>query len=363
MGSFLEQPNNFPLCETIANVLTGWYDSRDKGFSFRSAGLQLVIAQLDDFCTKSTEQRVGLVRKHDELKQSVDKNGREVADHIERVEVIRQQLVEAEKQLASSRQKLETVQEEERKCFEQQRILKEKAEELRKCREFYKDELDKTTSVINQLSSKLKEHRCVSCLAQEEVLLFLQELEIPNPIRDLFKKNQIGGKALELVSDHNLQNLGMSDINLRKGLLHAICNVRVHGCIHVAPPLGASGDALAAWWNADEVSKWLEEQGFDFPSLKGLTGRTLIHLSEDDISQFGILMGPALELKSKCETLKQSFFSFSQQQSAHFSFILLYELKPFQAWFLVGQFPKSVFHQIAHQNTFAPFHTKSCKIL
>ena len=156
------------------------------------------------------------------------------------------------------------------------------------------------------------------------MLLFLQELDIPKPIRDSFKKNQVGGKALKLVSDRNLRELGMSDINQRKGLLHAICNVRVHGCIHVAPPVGACGDGLAAWWSADEVWKWLEEQGFSFPCLKGLTGRTLIHLSDEDISQFGLPMGPALELKEKCETLKQSFFSFVHQQRESLFLLLLF---------------------------------------
>ena len=119
---------------------------------------------------------------------------------------------------------------------------------------------------------------------------------------------------MKRVSDSILRELGMSDINQRKGLLHSICNVRVHGCIHVAPPVGACGDGLAAWWSADEVWKWLEEQGFSFPCLQWLTGRTLIHLSDDDITQFGLPIGPALELKEKCETLKQSFFSFVHQQ-------------------------------------------------
>ena len=197
-----------------------------------------------------------------------------------------------------------------KKCFEQQNISTTKSEELGKIRDFYKGELDKTRNVMNQLSSKLKESRDVSCLSQEEVLVFLQELGIPKPIRDSFKKNQIGGKALKLVSDRNIRELGMSDINQRKGLLHSICNVRVHGRIRVAPPPGACGDGLAAWWSADEVWKWLEEQDFSFPCLKGLTGQSLIHLSDEDISQFGLPMGPALELKDKCETLKQSFFSF-----------------------------------------------------
>ena len=145
---------------------------------------------------------------------------------------------------------------------------------------------------MNQLSSKLKKHRCVSCLTQEEVLLFLQELDIPKSIRDSFKKNQVGGKALKLISDRNLRDLGMSDINQRKGLLHSICNVRENGCIRVAPPPPQTstaagvccGDGLAAWWSADEVWKWLKEQDFNFPSLKGLTGQSLIHLSDEDIS-------------------------------------------------------------------------------
>ena len=173
-------------------------------------------------------------------------------------------------------------------------------------RDFYKGELDKTRSVMNQLSSKLKKHRCVSCLTQEEVLLFLQELDIPKSIIDSFTKNQVGGKALKLLSDRNLRELGMSDINHRKALLHSICNVRENGCIRVAPPPPpllagvCCGDGLAAWWSADEVWKWLQEQDFNFPCLKGLTGQSLIHLSDEDISQFGLPMGPALELKEKC---------------------------------------------------------------
>ena len=175
-----------------------------------------------------------------------------------------------------------------------------KTEELIKCRDFYKGELDKTRSVMNQLSSKLKESRDVSCFSQEEVLLFLQELDIPKPIRDSFKKNQVGGKALKLVSDQNLRELGMSDINQRKGLLHSICNVRVHGCIHVAPPVGSMWvmDLLRGGVLMKCGSGW-EEQGFNFPCLKGLTGRILIHLSDDDITQFGLPIGPALELKEK----------------------------------------------------------------
>ena len=232
----------------------------------------------------------------------------------DRVEMIRKQLAEAEKQLYSSRQKLETLRHEEQECLEKQRVFTGKAEELRKFCDLYRGELDKTRSVMNQLSSKLKEHRSVSCLSQEEVLLFLQELEIPKPIKESFKANQIGGKALQLVTDRNLRELGMSNINHRKGLLHAICNVLENGCIHVAPPPRAYGDGLIAWWSAEEVWKWLEEQGFSFPCLKGMTGRTLIHLSDEDISQFGLPMGPALELKAKCETLKQSFFYCSKQQ-------------------------------------------------
>ena len=136
---------------------------------------------------------------------------------------------------------------------------------------------------------------------------------------------------MKLVSDRNLRELGMSDINQRKGLLHSICNVRVHGCIHVAPPVGACcGDGLAAWWSADEVWKWLKEQGFSFPCLKGLTGRTLIHLSDEDITQFGLPMGPALELKEKCETLKQSFFSFVHQQRESFLLLLFVEVLIFR---------------------------------
>ena len=304
---FLAQPLGVPLSKNTTQVLAMLCESTY--VSLRSSGLQLVVSQLNSFCSKSIEQRNEFIRKHAELRCSVDESTRDVSEQGERVEMMRKQLAEAEKQLDSSRQKLETLKHEEKECSEKQSIFAGKAEGLRKCCDFYRGELDKTSSVMNQLSSKLKEHRSISCLSQEEVLLFLQELDIPKPIRELFKTNQIGGKALELVSDRNLRELGMSDINHRKVLFHSICNVRVHGCIHVAPPIGVCGDELAAWWSAEEAWKWLEEQGFSFPCLKGLTGRTLIHLNDEDISQFGLPMGPALELKVKCETLKHSFFS------------------------------------------------------
>ena len=322
--SFLEKPPGVPLCTTTMQVVDVLCDSSATRFSLRSSGLQILLSQLEIFCSKSTKQLAELNRKHDNLQCSIDESNHEVHERVEQVEVLRKLLVEAEKQLASSQQKHQTLVEEEHKCSEEQKICTVKTEELIKCRDFYKGELDKTRSVMHQFSSKLKESRDVSCLTQEEVLLFLQELDIPKPIRDSFKKNQIGGKALKLISDRNLRELGMSDINQRKGLLHSICNVRVHGCIHVAPPVGACcGDGLAAWWSADEVWKWLEEQGFSFPCLKGLTGRTLIHLSDEDISQFGLPMGPALELKEKCETLKQSFFSFVHQQRESFFFVVV----------------------------------------
>ena len=322
--SFLEKPTSFPLCNTTMQVVDVLCDPSATRFSFRSSGLQIVLSQLEIFCSKSTEQLDELHRKQDKLQFSIDESNHEVHERVEQVEVLRKQLVEAEKQLASSQQKHQTLVEEEHKCSEEHNICTVKTEELIHCRDFYKGELDKTRSVMNQLSSKLKGSQDVSCLSQEEVLLFLQELDIPKPIRDSFKKNEVGGKALKLVSDRNLRELGMSDINQRKGLLHAICNVRVHGCIHVAPPVGACGDGLAAWWSSDEVWKWLEEQGFSFPCLKGLTGRTLIHLSDEDISQFELPMGPALELKEKCETLKQSFFSFVHQQRESLFLLLLF---------------------------------------
>ena len=312
--SFLETQTGVPLCNTAMQVLEVLCGSSATSFSFRSSGLQILVSQLEIFCAKSTEQLDELNRKHDKLQCTIDGSNREVHERVERVEVLRKQLAEAEKQLESSQKKHRTLIDEEQKCSEEQKICTVKSEELRKILDFYKGELDKTRSVMNQLSSKLKESKDVSCLSQEEVLLFLQELDIPKPIRDSFKKNQIGGKALKLVSDRILRELGMSDINRRKALIHAICNVRVHGCIHVAPPPGACGDGLAAWWSSDEVWKWLEEQGFSFPCLKGLPGRTLIHLSDKDITKFGLPIGPALELQEKCETLKQAFLSFVPQQ-------------------------------------------------
>ena len=312
---FLQTESGVPLSETTKNVLEMLCDPSDRSFSIRSAALHFAFSELDTFFCSSSAQVDALLKEYDELKCDVKAANQEVNEQVADVTRIRSQLGEAEKKLASARQKHETLVAKKTKSRAQRKIATVKTEELRMSRDFYKGELDKTRSVMNQLSSKLKKHRCVSCLTQEEVLLFLQELDIPKSIRDSFKKNQVGGKALKLISDRNLRELGMSDINQRKGLLHSICNVRVHGCIHVAPPVGACcGDGLAAWWSADEVWKWLEEQGFSFPSLKGLTGRTLIHLSDEDISQFGLPMGPALELKEKCETLKQSFFSFVHQQ-------------------------------------------------
>ena len=64
-----------------------------------------------------------------------------------RVELFRKQLVEAEKQLASSQQNHQTLVEEEHKCSEEHKICAVKTEELIKCRDFYKGELDKTRSV------------------------------------------------------------------------------------------------------------------------------------------------------------------------------------------------------------------------
>ena len=318
--SFLEHESGVPLSETTKKVLEILCEPSDKAFSIRSAGLQLLFSKLDTFCSASSAKLDALIQEHDELKCGVDDSNQEVQEHVEEVERIRRQLGEAEKKLVSARQKHETLVDKEKKSFEQQKISTVKTEELRKTRDFYKGELDKTRSVMNQLSSKLKKHRCVSCLSQEEVLFFLQELDIPKSIRDSFKKNQVGGKALKLISDRNLRELGMSDINQRKALLHSICNVRENGCIRVAPPPPAAGvccDGLAAWWSADEVWKWLKEQDFNFPNLTGLTGQSLIHLSDEDISQFELPMGPALELKEKCETLKQSFFSSVHNRSDH----------------------------------------------
>ena len=313
MQSFFAQFCGMPLSETT-KVLEMLCESSDKGFAFRSAALQLVVSQLDSFCSEASKQQDLFIQKRNESQRNIEKRTREVSYHVGRLEIIRKLLAEAEKHLASSQKKLQKLRDAEQDYCKKQRDFTAKAEEYRKYRDFYKGELDKSRSVIKQLSSKLKEYSSVSCLSQEEVLLFLQELDIPKAMRESFKNNQIGGKALDLVSDRNLRDLGMNDINQRKALLHAICNVRVHGCIHVAPPHGASGDALAAWWNADEVWKWLEEQSCSFPCLKGLTGRTLIHLSAEDISQFGLPMGTALELKAKCKSLKQSFFSFAHQQ-------------------------------------------------
>ena len=126
---------------------------------------------------------------------------------------------------------------------------------------------------------------------------------------------------------------------------------------------------LLRGWSADEVWKWLEEQGFSFPCLKGLTGRTLIHLSDDDITQFGLPIGPALELQEKSETLKQSFFSFVHQQRESFFLLLLFvdvfDFFQMIQWMTIlpnlhqERVLFRVFHQTVHQNSFVRFHKKS----
>ena len=187
--SFLERSHDVPLSEATTKVLQeNFCEPSDKGFAFRSSGLHLVVSQLNSFCCKSTEQRDILLRKHDKLQSAVDCSTHEVKEQVERVEMIRRQLAEAQKQLASSQQKHRTLVSKEHNCAKEHKICTVKTEELITCRDFYEGELDKTRSVMNQLSSKLKESRDVSCLSQEEVLLFLQELDLPKSIRDSFKE-------------------------------------------------------------------------------------------------------------------------------------------------------------------------------
>ena len=86
---------------------------------------------------------------------------------------------------------------EEHKCSEEQKICTVKTEELIKCRHFYKGELDKTRSVMNQLSSKLKESQDVSCLSQEEVLLFSSGTRYSQINQRLFQKESSWRKSFE----------------------------------------------------------------------------------------------------------------------------------------------------------------------
>ena len=85
MCVFLENESGVPLRETTNKVLEMLCEPSDKGFSIRSAGLQLVVSQLDTFCSKSTEQLDALIQEHDELKCGVD----EGKEHVEEVERIR----------------------------------------------------------------------------------------------------------------------------------------------------------------------------------------------------------------------------------------------------------------------------------
>ena len=74
-------------CGTTNKVLEMLCEPSDKVFSIRSAGLQLVVSQLDTFC--STEQLDALIQEHDELKCGVDDSNQEVKEHVEEVERIR----------------------------------------------------------------------------------------------------------------------------------------------------------------------------------------------------------------------------------------------------------------------------------
>ena len=270
----------------------------DQRFSLRSSVLQLAIVQLENFRTKSAEQQVMFTQKHAELQREVEERTPIVSDQARQVEILEKQLDEAKKQLTTSQQALESFKDEEKECAKKLRVSTDRADKIKECCDLYKGELDKTRSALHLLSKKLQENHSVSCLSQEEVLLLLQELDFPSEDRELFQRNKIGGTALELVSDRNLRELGIRDIMSRKVLLHSIYNVLVYGCIRVVPP--------PAWWNAEKAWKWLEKQGCSFSCLKGLTGQTLLHLSDEDISKFDLPMGSALELLSKCETLKKS---------------------------------------------------------
>ena len=80
LQSFLAQPLGVPFTENTTSVLDMLCASSDKGFSFRSPGLQLVVSQLDTFCAKSIEHRDEFILKHDELQRSVVASTREVSE-------------------------------------------------------------------------------------------------------------------------------------------------------------------------------------------------------------------------------------------------------------------------------------------
>ena len=144
--SFLEHEGGVPLSETTKKVLEMLCEPSDKGFSIRSAGLQLLFSELDTFCCKSSEKLDTLIQEHDKLKCGVDDSNQEVQEHVEEVERIRRQLGEAEKKLVSARQKHETLADKEKKSFEQQKISTMKTEELKKIRDFTKENLIKRES-------------------------------------------------------------------------------------------------------------------------------------------------------------------------------------------------------------------------
>ena len=161
--SFLEKPTGIPLCNATLQVIDVLCDSSATSFSLRSSGIQILVSQLEIFCSKSTQQLDELNRKHDKLQCTIDESNHEVNERVEQVEVLRKQLVEAEKQLASSQQKHQTLVEEDHKCSEEHKICAVKTEELIKCRDFYKAELDKTRSVMTagELKAEGKSRRFV----------------------------------------------------------------------------------------------------------------------------------------------------------------------------------------------------------
>ena len=93
--SFLEKPTGVPLCNATLQVIDVLCDPSATRFSFRSSGIQILVSQLEIFCSKSTQQLDELNRKQDKLQCTIAESNHEVHERVEQVEVIQKQLVEA----------------------------------------------------------------------------------------------------------------------------------------------------------------------------------------------------------------------------------------------------------------------------
>lgn len=302
ISAFVEdQKVTSPISQSTMKILGNWCEPGDSRPSLRVAGLHLIVEQFDSNFMENDKKLSATIVAYKQKKL-------EVAQLKEKVKVLCVQLHEAEEALMQGQQQLQILLTEKKKCVSKDDQPTKKSLELGKARDFFKLELEKSRAVIIPLLSKLKEHT-ISTLTQDDVDMLLQELSFPLKLRACFKDNQIDGSALGLLKDENLRDLGITDINLRKTLLHALEHIRVHGTIFFAPLPGSTGVSVAASWNSGQVFKWLEEQGFAIPALKGLTGQILLHLGASDLTSLGLPLGPALKLADKCQSLKREYFS------------------------------------------------------